>query len=108
MLTTDDAWRIAANVAQLPALLGAGELERSPDHPTLLPIAGRVVDLRRLAKHVGRRRWHRAQRACGCRRCEVNRVHREILSNSRSQTFTCCQRSPRYLNSSSRGFSRVR
>jgi hypothetical protein len=36
VLTTDDAWRIAVNVAQLPALLGAGELERSPDHPAIV------------------------------------------------------------------------
>jgi hypothetical protein len=33
-------------------------------------------------------------------------VHLEILSASRSQTFTCCHRLPAYLNSSSRGFSR--
>src|SRR5271163_1976966 len=38
----------------------------------------------------------------------TTRVHREILSNSRSQTFTCCQRLPAYLNSSSRGFFRPR
>jgi hypothetical protein len=76
----------------------------------------------RLSFRLVRRRWTRPQLSgltpkteapvAGPRSspaaCSRPEIHREILSNSRSQTFTCCQRLPAYLNSSSRGLSRPR